>query len=68
MKHKYFFKDFTTGKIRYTKGTFSGWTPKQGLVNARYAIFVNPKGTVYVPEYCLTKETKKELPSDEAKA
>ena len=55
------YKDFVTGRIKRTRGVFSGWTPNQGLLNARYAIFKNPKGVVLVPEYCLTKETKEKI-------
>jgi tetraacyldisaccharide-1-P 4'-kinase len=52
------YKDFKTGKIKRTRGTFSGWTLPQGPLRARYAVFKNPKGEVIVPEYCLTKETR----------
>ena len=57
----YTYKDFLTGGVKRTKGTFSGWTPKQGPLNARYAIFKNPKGEILVPEYCLTEETRKNI-------
>ena len=58
----YTYKDFVTGKIKRTRGKFHGWSPPTGPLNAIYAIFQNPKGIVAVPYYCLTKETKAQLP------
>lgn len=52
------YKDFVTGKIRYTRGKFSGWTKPSGPLKVHYAIFNNPRGVVLVPEYCLTPETR----------
>ena len=57
----YTYKDFATGKIRKTRGKFSGWTRPTGLLKARYAIFSNPGGDVLVPEYLLTAETKERI-------
>jgi len=56
MKHTY--KDFITGKIRFTRGEFIGWTPGTGIVGAKFAIFHNRSVDVMVPEYLLTNETK----------
>jgi len=53
----YTYKDFATGKIKRTRGEFYGWT-RGGLLNARHAIFKNPKGAVLVPIYLLTPETE----------
>jgi hypothetical protein len=55
MKHTY--KDFVTGKPRYTQGVFRGWTTSE-TTKSRYACFHNRKSIVYVPEYLLTQETK----------
>lgn len=57
----YAYKDFVSGKIKRTRGKFSNWSERTGPLNARYAIFVNKKGVVCVPEYLLTKETKERL-------
>ncbi len=45
-------------RLRWTAGKFCGWTPKQGLLNIRYAIFRRKSDDVLVPEYALTKESK----------
>ena len=59
MKHTY--KDFVTGKIRFTKGRFDGWTPGTGIIGAKYAIFRTKATEILVPEYLLTKETKDQI-------
>ena len=56
MKHTY--KDFVTGKIRFTRGRFEGWTPGTGIIGAKYAIFRTKATEIFVPEYLLTKETR----------
>jgi len=58
---KYTFRDFVTGKTRWTRGTFAGWTGPSGLLGANYAIFQRRSDALLVPKYLLTKETKKEL-------
>lgn len=55
-KHTY--KDFVTGKIRFTRGEFSGWTKGTGIIGAKYAVFHNRSVDVMVPEYLLTNETR----------
>lgn len=55
---KYTYRDFITGKVRFTRGKFAGWTEETGLVKVPYAIFDNPKSTVFVPVYLLTPETR----------
>jgi hypothetical protein len=57
----YTYQDFVTRKIKRTRGKFAGWTAPTGLLKVRYAIFKNPRGTVLVPAYLLTKETKEKL-------
>lgn len=57
----YTYKEFMTGEIKRTYGKFSKWSVPTGPLNARYAIFENPKGIVAVPEYCLTKETRDKI-------
>ncbi len=58
----YQYKDFVTRKLHRTRGQFSGWTKPTGLLRAPYAIFRNPRGSVLVPIYLLTKETLSKLP------
>lgn len=55
---KYHYRDVHTGKMKFTRGTFSGWTTG-GLLGARYAIFQRRSDTIFVPAYCLTSETKR---------
>lgn len=45
-------------RVRFTRGTFAGWTPRMGPVNVRYAIFRNKATELLIPVYDLTKETK----------
>ena len=59
MKHTY--KDFVTGKIRFTKGIFIGWTAGAGIIQVKYAIFKTRASEILVPEYLLTKETKAQI-------
>lgn len=61
MSEKYTYHDRDTGKLRFTRGTFVGWTPATGLLEAQYAIFRTPSTDVMVPEYLLTKETKEKI-------
>jgi len=63
---RYTYKDFVTGKIKHTRGTFAGWSEPTGPLNVPYAIFVNPKGQVCVPEYLLTRETREAIKTAEA--
>lgn len=53
----YRFKDFETGKPRWTKGKFVGWK-KGGRFEIWYAIFETRCSVLWIPEYLLTKETK----------
>ena len=53
----YTYKDLLTGKIRRTRGKFSGWTEPTGLLKTPYAIFQRPKSDLIIPRYLLTKET-----------
>lgn len=57
----YTYKDFAIGKVHKTSGKFEGWTNETGLLNCRYAIFHRPKSSLFIPEYCLTKETKQRI-------
>jgi len=61
----YQYKDFLTGKIKATRGKFAGWTKSTGLLDCRYAIFRNPKGWLFIPEFSLTKETRERLVGEE---
>jgi hypothetical protein len=57
---KYTYKDITTGRTRFTRGVFVGWQTG-GLLNVKHAEFHTQRGCLFVPEYCLTPETKKQL-------
>lgn len=61
-KPKHFYRDILTGKLRYTRGDFSHWT-RGGPFDAWYAVFVLRRGALMVPEWCLTTETCKTIPS-----
>lgn len=54
----YTYKDFATGQTRLTRGKFKGFTNPTGPLNCRYAIFQRKASSLFVPEYCLTKETR----------
>lgn len=57
----YEYRDFVTGETKKTRGKFAGWTPKQGPLSVRYAIFKNKKSEIMVPEHCLPKNTKEDI-------
>ena len=59
---RYYYKDFVTGKVRYTRGKFIGWSERTGPLHVHYAMFQLPSTYVNVPCYCLTAETKAALP------
>ncbi len=58
--NRYTYKDFQTGKKRWTRGRFAGWG-QGGPLNVRYAIFQTRRIALLVPEYCLSPETRKAL-------
>lgn len=58
---KYTYKDFGTGKLRFTRSTFSGWTNPGGLLNVRYAIFSRRSDDLLIPEYLLTSKTREAI-------
>ena len=66
MKHT--FKDLITGRMRWTRGKFAGWTEPTGLLKVRYAQFQRRADTLVVPEYLLTKDTKAALAAAEGGA
>ena len=55
------YKDFATGKIRYTNGLFIGWTKPMGILNMPYAKFKRTHSTLLVPECLLTKECREAI-------
>lgn len=57
----YTYKDFAEGTEHKTRGSFCGWTTEATTVGVRYAIFCNRVSTLYVPEYCLTQETRERI-------
>lgn len=60
---EYTFKDFITGKPRFTRGQFVGWTEPTGLLKVKYAIFQRRASKLFVPEYLLTRETREAIAS-----
>ena len=62
---RYYYRDFITGKLRYTRGRFTGWTKPTGPLNVRYAQFERGSDWLFVPYYLLTSETKDALPKPE---
>lgn len=58
---KYTYRDFESGRLRWTRGRFQNWQ-RGGLLNAWHAVFVRKGDALLVPEYCLTAETKAALP------
>lgn len=61
MAMRYTYRDIASGKTRWTAGRFTGWSAPTGPLGVRYAGFQRRSGTLYVPEYLLTQETKEEL-------
>lgn len=61
MATRFYFKDFITGKIRYTRGQFVQWQ-KDGPLNAWGVLFANRASVAWVPEYLLTAESRAALP------
>ena len=59
----YTYKDFQTGRRRWTRGKFTGWQ-QGGILNARFAVFQTRRSTLFVPEYCLMPETKQAISPD----
>lgn len=57
---KYTYRDFVTGRPRWTRAPFVGWF-KDGLGIWR-AVFARRHEDLLIPEYCLTKETKAAIP------
>lgn len=55
--HRY--KDINTGKLRFTRGEFVGWSEPTGLLDAVYAGFERASGEVlWVMRGVLTPETR----------
>lgn len=61
MRNKYTYKDFETGKPKWTKGRFREWTEPTGLLNVRYAVIDRGASTLFIPEYCLTPDSKRSM-------
>jgi hypothetical protein len=58
---KCWYRDFATGKLKFTRGRFTNWT-RGGPLNAWYAVFQRQSSTLLIPEYCLTAATRRSLP------
>jgi len=55
------YKDFATGKPKFTRGRFVKWI-FGGPLNAPLAVIELPRSMLFVPAYCLTAESRRELP------
>ena len=55
------YKDFATGRKRRTNGRFVRWE-KGGPLNELYAIIELPRSVLMIPRYCMTVESRLELP------
>ena len=44
--------------VRFTRGTFAGWTPRMELANVPHAIFRNKITELLIPVSDLTKENR----------
>lgn len=60
---RYYYKDFVTGKRRFTKGQFVGWQ-RGGFLGVIGATFVLRCSILFIPIYLLTKEAKAALPKE----
>jgi hypothetical protein len=49
--------DILKHRIKKTRGQFVGWQ-RGGPLNAWYAVFANRAGTLFVPLWCMTRETR----------
>jgi len=58
---KRWYRDLVTGKLRYTRGVFAGWTEPIGPLSVPYAVFQRPQTSLFVPAYLLTPETRTAL-------
>ena len=58
---KYTYKDFATGKPKWTRGRLVGWHGPDGPLNVMYAAFDRGRSMIFVPEYCLTTESKRAI-------
>lgn len=58
---KYFYKDFETSKLHWTRGRFLGWVGPGGPLNVYYALFKRSSDELFIPEYRLEKDTRKLL-------
>jgi hypothetical protein len=55
------YKDFATGKPKWTRGRFAFWTEPTGLLNVRYAVIHRERSDILIPVYCLTAESKRAI-------
>jgi len=62
MKDRIYYKDFITGKRKWTAGKFICWD-RGGILNAYGAIVKRQCSILFIPYYLLEKETKSKLPS-----
>lgn len=56
------YKDFATGKQKFSRGTFDHWE-RGGPLNAWLAIVTCRASALAIPSYCLTPESRKALPA-----
>lgn len=55
------YKNFIDGKPRFTRGKFVKWI-FGGPLNAPQAVIELPRSLLFIPDYCLTVESRKTLP------
>ena len=58
---RYIYRDFVTGKMRWTCGKFVAWT-QDGPLHAWGAFFQRRASVLWIPAYLLTPDTRKMLP------
>lgn len=59
---RYYYRDFKSGKVRYTRGKFMGWSSNFFLgKEVQYANFLRAKSNLLVPEWCLNSKVRTRL-------
>lgn len=62
---RYSYRDIVTGKHRFTRGRFIGWTQPTGPLHVPYAQFQRKAGVLLVPISLLAPETRATFPAPE---
>ena len=56
-----YYRDFVTRKLHFTRRQFLQWQ-RAGILNAWGAVLASKGGTMFIPVYLLTKESRALLP------